>query len=407
MTKHYHSAMIGTGQATPMLAVALAGRGEQVAVIEGHLVGGSCVNAGCTPTKTLRKSARVAHMARRAGDFGVSTGDVTVDFAAAMTRMRNLVDKARIGLTGWLKNTDGIEIIRGWGAFQGRDSDRFVLSAGKATLTADKVYLNTGTRAFVPPIPGIADVPHLDNVSLLALTELPRHLIVVGGSYIGLAMGQIFRRLGSEVTVINNASRLADREDADVSAIIQGFFEEEGVRVINDATIERAEKTADGVALHLADGERIQGSHVLFATGRTANCDRLNLGSVGVKTDARGFIPTGADLATNTNGPRFDSRGFPRAACIQGILRITRKDKSAGELRQERDGCADALAIAHDRKTAATHDHDCCGGRVGPVQPSPAGSTLSAERGTEGGVGGNGSGGSRPRNRWGCALAAH
>ncbi len=302
MTKHYHSAMIGTGQATPMLAVALAGRGEQVAVIEGHLVGGSCVNAGCTPTKTLRKSARVAHMARRAGDFGVSTGDVTVDFAAAMTRMRNLVDKARIGLTGWLKNTDGIEIIRGWGAFQGRDSDRFVLSAGKATLTADKVYLNTGTRAFVPPIPGIADVPHLDNVSLLALTELPRHLIVVGGSYIGLEMGQIFRRLGSEVTVINNASRLADREDADVSAIIQGFFEEEGVRVINDATIERAEKTADGVALHLADGERIQGSHVLFATGRTANCDRLNLGSVGVKTDARGFIPTGADLATNVPG---------------------------------------------------------------------------------------------------------
>ena len=136
----------------------------------------------------------------------------------------------------------------------------------------------------------------------MALTELPRHLIVVGGSYIGLEMGQIFRRLGSEVTVINNASRLADREDADVSAIIQGFFEEEGVRVINDATTERAEKTADGVALHLADGERIQGSHVLFATGRTANCDRLNLGSVGVKTDARGFIPTGADLATNVPG---------------------------------------------------------------------------------------------------------
>lgn len=302
MHKHYDSIIIGAGQAAPSLAVALAGRGESVALIEGHLLGGSCVNAGCTPTKTLRKSARVAHMARRASDFGVSTGEVTVDFGKAMSRMRERVEGARSGLTGWVERTKNLDLINGWGSFNGREDDKFIIAVGDTQFTADKVYLNTGTRAFTPPISGLENVPHLDNVDLLELTELPRHLLVVGGSYIGLEMGQIFRRLGSEVTVINNDSRLAVREDADVSAIIQDIFEDEGVQIVNNAQIEKVEHSSNGPTLIMADGSKIEGSHLLFATGRSANSERLNLTSVGVETNTRGFVPTNANLETNVQG---------------------------------------------------------------------------------------------------------
>ncbi len=302
MTKHYDSIIIGSGQAAPALSVALAGRGERVALIEGHLLGGSCVNAGCTPTKTLRKTARVAHMARRAADFGVQTGEVSVNFGAAMARMRERVETARRGLTAWLKRTKNVDVINGWGAFDGRDGDKFVIAVGDTRMTADKVYINTGTRAFTPPVRGIDTVPHLDNVSLLALTELPRHLIVVGGSYIGLEMGQIFRRLGSEVTIINSAPRLASREDVDVSKIIQGIFEDEGTTIANEATIAKVEPSRHGVTLIMTDGFSFEGSHILFATGRAANSDQLNLGSVGVDIDTRGFIPTSPTLETNVPG---------------------------------------------------------------------------------------------------------
>ncbi|MFT5637771.1 MAG: pyruvate/2-oxoglutarate dehydrogenase complex dihydrolipoamide dehydrogenase (E3) component [Paracoccaceae bacterium] len=302
MTQHYDSIIIGSGQAAPSLSVALAGRREKVALIEGDKLGGSCVNAGCTPTKTLRKTARVAHMARRAADFGVTTGEVTVNFGAAMARMRDRVDGARAGLTAWLDGTENVDVIHGWGAFDGRDGDAFVVTVGDVRLTADKVYLNTGTRSFTPPFKGLDTVPHLDNVGLLALTELPRHLIVVGGSYIGLEMSQIFRRLASEVTIINNTPRLAMREDADVSAIIQGFLEAEGAQVVNDADIAKIEKSQDGVVLFMADGSSFEGSHLLFATGRAANSDRLNLASVGVQTTDIGFVSTNAQLETNVPG---------------------------------------------------------------------------------------------------------
>ncbi len=303
MTKHYNSAIIGSGQAAPALAVALANRGEKVALIEGDKLGGSCVNAGCTPTKTLRKSARVAHMARRAADFGVNTGDVTVDFGAAMDRMRERVETARRGLTAWLKRTKNIDVINGWGAFEGRDGDQFVLSVGDNRVTADKVFINTGTRAFTPPVSGLETVPHLDNVSLLALDELPRHLIVIGGSYIGLEMGQIFRRLGSEVTIVNNTPRLAGREDEDVSKIIQGLLEDEAATIVNDASLAKVEPSRNGgINLIMTDGFSFRGSHLFFATGRAANSERLNLASVGLETNDRGFIPTNAKLETNVPG---------------------------------------------------------------------------------------------------------
>lgn len=296
---HFDSIIIGSGQAAPSLAVGLAKRGQRVALIEGDRLGGTCVNTGCTPTKTLRKSARVAHLARRARDFGVSTGPVTVDFAAAMGRMRERVDTARRGLTAWLDRTQGVEVIHGWGRLEGfDDTGRFIVAVGEGRVTADRVFLNTGTRAFRPPLPGIEDVPALDNASLLALDELPDHLIVVGGSYIGLEMGQIFRRLGARVTVLHRAARLAEREDEDISAIIAGFFVDEGVDLRLNANIASLGRSMRGVLAVLEDGSEIAASHILFATGRVPNTDRLNLAAVGQETDARGYIPTDAKLRT-------------------------------------------------------------------------------------------------------------
>ena len=295
------AAIVGTGQAAPALAVALAKRGERVALIEGALLGGSCVNVGCTPTKTLRKSARVAHLARRAAEFGVRVGKIEVDFAAAMERMQDFVDKARGDLEGWITHEPNITLLRAWGSFTGRGPNGFELMAGEQPVRARRVYLNTGTRAFIPPVPGLADVPHLDNVSLLKLRTLPRHLLIMGGSYIGLEMGQIFRRLGSEVTVVESGPRVTPREDPEVSACIASFLQAEGVAIIAGQAVTRVERRGEGVALQVGE-RRIEGSHLLVATGRLPNTERLALDTVGVKTDNRGFVPTNGRLETNVAG---------------------------------------------------------------------------------------------------------
>jgi pyruvate/2-oxoglutarate dehydrogenase complex dihydrolipoamide dehydrogenase (E3) component len=295
------AAIVGGGQAAPALAVALAGRGERVALVEAEHLGGTCVNNGCTPTKTLRKSARVAYIARRAAEFGVKVGPVEVDFAAAMDRMQDRVDKARGGLEAWIAHTANITMLRGWGSFTGGGTGAFDLVAGDRAVRAKRVYLNTGTRPFIPPIPGLAETPHLDNESLLKLRTCPKHLVVIGGSYIGLEMGQIFRRLGSEVTVIETAPRITAREDEDVTACITAFLEQEGVKIIAGKAVTRVERAGEGIAVEVG-GERIEGSHVLVATGRLPNTQKLNLGSVGVEVDARGFIPTNGRLETNVQG---------------------------------------------------------------------------------------------------------
>ena len=208
--------VIGAGQAGPFLAARLAKQGQRVALIEARELGGTCVNRGCTPTKTLRKSARVAYLARRAGEFGVRVGPVEVDFRAAMERMQARVEIARSGLESFLGAAENLSVLKGHGRLAGRDGTNFLVSAGEQMLSAPRVVLNTGTRPFAPPIPGLADLPHLDNESLLALRERPHKLVIIGGSYIGLEMGQIFRRLGSEVAVIEAGPRLTAREDADV-----------------------------------------------------------------------------------------------------------------------------------------------------------------------------------------------
>ena len=295
------AAIVGSGQAAPALAVALAQRGERVALIEAVQLGGTCVNNGCTPTKTLRKSARVAHMARRAAEFGVRVGAVEVDFPAVMARMQARVDSARGALESWLAGESNISVLRAWGSFAGRSGDRFDLLAGEQRLRATRVYLNTGTRAFIPPIPGIANVASMDKVSMHQLRERPRHLVVVGGSYIGLEMGQIFRRLGSEVTVIETGPRVTGREDAEVSECIASFLAQEGITVLAGAPVTRVEKSGAGIAVQVGE-RRVEGSHLLVATGRLPNTERQNLEAVGVATGARGFIPTNGRLETNVPG---------------------------------------------------------------------------------------------------------
>ncbi|MEO8248897.1 MAG: mercuric reductase [Burkholderiales bacterium] len=294
--------VIGAGQAGPSLAATLAGRGSAVALVEARDLGGTCVNRGCTPTKTLRKSARVAHLARRAGEFGVQVGAVEVDFAAAMQRMQERVEASRGGLEEWLGGVDGLQIVREHGRLAGRDGDAFVVRAGARTLKAPRIMLNTGTRAFVPPIDGLADVDFLDNDSLLALRERPRHLLVIGGSYIGLEMGQIFRRLGSEVTIVEAGPRLTSREDEDVSAAITQVLQDEGIAVHTGESIERVANAGNGVEVRLTDGTALPGSHLLVATGRVPNTDELGLESIGLATTKRGFIDTNGRLESSVPG---------------------------------------------------------------------------------------------------------
>ncbi len=303
---HYDAILIGTGQSAPSLAAALAGMGEKVALIEGSVLGGSCVNYGCTPTKTLRKSARVAYMARQAHEFGVHVGDVKIDFGAVMARKDGVVNASRDGLEGWLTSVPNLTLIRAWAHFDGKDGDNFVVRAGDETLTAPRVFLNTGTHASILAIEGIQDVSFLDNISLLQLDHLPEHLIILGGGYIGVEMGQIFARLGSKVSIVEYAPHLASREDEDVCQSIESLVEGEGVGVYTGHKAKRASQDASGIHLTLekVDGSEtvLTGTHLLVAVGRVPNTDNLNLESIGLQPDERGFLPTNGRLETALSG---------------------------------------------------------------------------------------------------------
>ena len=298
--RSFDSIIIGAGQAGPSLAVTLAKRGEKVALIEAERLGGTCINNGCTPTKTLRKSARVAYVARRAAEFGIDTGPVTVDFRRAMARMHERVDTSRAGLESWVRGS-GVEVVIGHGKIEGREGEQFRVNAGGETLLANKVFLNTGTRPFMPPIPGLDGVPALDNRSLLALNELPGHLVIIGGSYIGLEMAQIFRRLGADVTVIEGGPALASRENPDISAMIREFLEAEGITVHTGAKIEGVSGASGTITVRMDTGVA-SGTHLLVATGRLPNTDGLGLESIGIETGPRGHIATNERLETAAPG---------------------------------------------------------------------------------------------------------
>ena len=293
--------IVGAGQAAKTLAAGLPPR-ETIAIVEGARVGGTCVNTGCTPTKALIASAKVAHQARRAGDYGVRVEGVEIDFAALMERMNAIRGDSREGLERWYESSEHITLVRGWAQFTAPRT----LRVGERTLRGAHVYLNVGARARVPDLPGLSDVPWLDNDRLLELEELPEHLVVLGGSYVGLEFGQMFHRFGARVSVVEAGSQLMGREDGDVAEAARELLAREGLTIELDASVTRVESTAGGgVALVLdgAQGEwRLEGSHLLVAAGRTPNSDRLELGRAGIEVDERGHVRVDDVLRTSAEG---------------------------------------------------------------------------------------------------------
>jgi pyruvate/2-oxoglutarate dehydrogenase complex dihydrolipoamide dehydrogenase (E3) component len=297
----FDAIIVGAGQAGPSLAGRLTDAGMKVALVERHLVGGTCVNTGCMPTKTLVASAYTAHLARRGADYGVNVGPVTVDIAKARARATKVTLDNRAKVTAWLEGMAGLTFLRGQARFEGPDQ----LRVGEELLTAPRIFLNVGGRAAVPPLPGVDQVPFLDNASILALAELPAHLLVVGGSYIGLEFAQMYRRFGSEVTIVERQPRLIGREDEEVSEAIRGIFEAEGITVRTGAECIRLLRK-DGkpaIGLDCADGPpEVVGSHILLAVGRMPNTGDLGLEAAGVQADARGYIAVNDRLETNVPG---------------------------------------------------------------------------------------------------------
>ncbi|MGB8408196.1 MAG: FAD-containing oxidoreductase [Mycobacterium sp.] len=292
----FDAIIVGAGQAGPPLAGRLTESGQTVAVIERKLVGGTCVNYGCIPTKTLVASAYAAHLARRGAEFGISTGEVAVDMTKVMDRKDGIVTADRTGVESWLEGMDGCTLLRGHARFV----DPHTLQVGDQTITAERIFLNVGGRASVPDIPGLADVDYLTNVGVLELDTVPRHLVIIGGSYIGLEFAQMFRRFGAEVTVIERGPRLASREDDDVCIAIKGILEREGITIHLGSSDIRVSPHSDGVAVTTRpDGPVVTGTHLLVAVGRVPNTDELGLDAAGVATDARGFITVDDQLRTN------------------------------------------------------------------------------------------------------------
>jgi pyruvate/2-oxoglutarate dehydrogenase complex dihydrolipoamide dehydrogenase (E3) component len=295
----YDSIVIGTGQSGPSLARRLTGAGQAVAVIERKFFGGTCVNTGCTPTKTLVASAYAAHLARRAADFGVMVpGPVAVDMKAVKARKDYVLGLSRNGVEQSLKNLKGCTVYEGHGRFRSSKS----VAVGDHILEADRIFINVGGRAIVPPIKGLDQVDYLTNSSVLNLDELPPHLVILGGSYIGLELAQIYRRFGSEVTVIELASRLIAREDEDVSVTVAEILAGEGIDVRVDTKVVGVERHGNGIAVDvIKDGicSQIVGSHLLLAIGRRPNTGDLGLGEAGIAVDDRGFITVDDELRTN------------------------------------------------------------------------------------------------------------
>jgi pyruvate/2-oxoglutarate dehydrogenase complex dihydrolipoamide dehydrogenase (E3) component len=302
VTRRFDAIIVGAGQAGPSLAGRLTNAGMSVAMIERKLFGGTCVNTGCTPTKTLVASAYAAHLARRSADYGIMLDAAPrVDMARVKARADTVSTNARVGVENWLRGMKGCTVIVGHARFEGPDTIR----VGEDLMTAPRIFLNVGGRAVVPEMPGISEVPYLTNVTMLALDRVPKHLVVIGGSYIGLEFAQMHRRFGAEVTIVEKNPRLVAREDEEVSEAIRDILDGEGVAVRTDAECIRFARHAKGVAVGVdctSGDPEIIGSHVLLAVGRRPNTDDLDLDKAGVATDARGYIKVDDGLATGVPG---------------------------------------------------------------------------------------------------------
>jgi pyruvate/2-oxoglutarate dehydrogenase complex dihydrolipoamide dehydrogenase (E3) component len=301
VSRRFDAIIIGAGQAGPSLAGRLTAAGMSVALIERHLFGGTCVNTGCKPTKTLVASAYAAHLARRAADYGVITGPISIDMARIHARSQTISAEGRASSEGWLRGMEGCTVLNGHARLESHSRVR----VADEVLEADRIFLNVGGRAAIPNMPGIRDVPFFTNSSLLATDLLPDHLVVIGGSYIGLEFAQMYRRFGAQVTVVEKGPRLIGREDVDVSDAVRDILEREGIGVRTGAECVAFAPHDEGVEVHLDCTEgapAVLGSHLLLAVGRRPNTDDLGLDAAGVATDARGYIIVDEQLQSNVPG---------------------------------------------------------------------------------------------------------
>ncbi|QSY97047.1 FAD-containing oxidoreductase (plasmid) [Rhizobium bangladeshense] len=296
--KSFDAIVIGAGQAGPFLAARMIEKGMKVALVERKYLGGTCVNAGCMPTKTLVASARAAHVARTGAAYGVNIpGDIGIDMKVVRARAETVTMNARNGLIGWFDSMDGMSVIYGHARFE----DAKTIRVNGETLTAPRIFLNVGARPVIPELPGIDEVDYLTSTSIIDLDTLPRHLAVIGGSYIGLEFAQMYRRFGADVSVIEHGPKLASREDEDISDAIADILRSEGIDVYTDAADIAFARNSSGISV-TAGAAKIEASHVLIATGRKPNTDDLGLDAAGVATDKRGYITVDDKLATNVEG---------------------------------------------------------------------------------------------------------
>jgi pyruvate/2-oxoglutarate dehydrogenase complex dihydrolipoamide dehydrogenase (E3) component len=302
VSQHFEAIIIGTGQAGPSLAARFSAAGMAVAIIERHKFGGTCVNTGCFPTKTMVASAYAAHVARRGAEFGFAVkGDVRVDIKRVKARRDEISGRSSRGVEEWLRGLKNCTVIQGHARFQSSNT----LMVNDEVLQADKIYINVGGRASIPDMPGIHDVPFLTNSSIMAIDFLPEHFIIVGGSYVGLEFAQIYRRFGSEVTIVEMGPRLIGREDEDVSQAVREILEAEGIHIRLNAKCVSLAKRDGGVAVGLTCEEgppEVIGTHVLLAVGRNPNTSDLGLDRAGVVTNQRGYITVDDQLQTNVPG---------------------------------------------------------------------------------------------------------
>jgi pyruvate/2-oxoglutarate dehydrogenase complex dihydrolipoamide dehydrogenase (E3) component len=302
MVTTYNAIVIGTGQAGPSLAVRLAGTGMKVAIIERKRFGGTCVNNGCIPTKTLVASARAAHIARRATEYGVTIdSSITVDMKKVKERKDAVVRRSNEGVEKWLKSTENVTVYEGHARFE----DTHQIRVGDELFEADRLFINVGGRASTPPLPGLDQVRYFNNSTMMDVDFLPEHLIVIGGSYVGLEFAQMYRRFGSAVTIVEMGPRLIQREDEDISDAIREILENEGINIRLSAECIAMEKRGEKVAVNLdctSSDKTVVGSHVLLAVGRVPNTDDLGLEDAGVAVDQRGYIRVDDQLQTNVTG---------------------------------------------------------------------------------------------------------
>jgi pyruvate/2-oxoglutarate dehydrogenase complex dihydrolipoamide dehydrogenase (E3) component len=303
----YDAIVIGAGQAGPGIATTLAGKGQRVALVEGALLGGTCLNYGCRPTKALRASARIAHQVRTAEKWGIKPGNFEVDFQAVMRRKDAIISNWQDGMNENIDDTENLDLYREFAQFAGTENGVHQVRVGDAVIESERVFINVGARPRIPDIDGLDSVEYLTNKGILELDELPQHLIIIGGGYIGLEFGQMFRRFGSEVTIVELEPHVAGHESDDIIEHIETLLTNEGVKLALNLSDVSVKKDGDDIVVSITDKETgqesvVRGSHLLVAAGRIPNSDTLNLEAVGVETNDHGYIETNERLETNVEG---------------------------------------------------------------------------------------------------------